>query len=50
MMFRLYDSKGGYQGSFPSWQAADNYRFAKGNSGWSIKRVSYCVSLWTLKK
>ena len=24
-MYKLYDSKGGYIGTFPSWKSADNY-------------------------
>jgi len=35
--FKLYDSEGGYIGSFPSWQSADNYRWIKGNKYWKIK-------------
>ena len=48
-MYRLYDSKGGYQGTFPSWQSADNYRFARGNREWKIVETSWCVSCWTTK-
>lgn len=36
-MYKLYDSKGGYIGSFLSWKQADNYRFARGNKYWTIK-------------
>ena len=36
-MYKLYDSKGGYIGSFPSWKEADIYRFVKGNKRWIIK-------------
>ena len=36
-MYKLYDSKGGYIGSFPSWKSADNYRWIKGNKSWKIK-------------
>ena len=36
-MYKLYDSKGGYIGSFPSYQSADNYRWIKGNKQWKIK-------------
>ena len=50
-MYKIYDSKGGYIGTFPYWQAADNYRFAKGNMNWKIKSgMSYCLSCWTFKK
>lgn len=38
-MYKLYDSEGGFIGKFPSWQAADNYRFARGNNlNWKIKQ------------
>lgn len=47
-MYKLYDSEGGYIGSFPSWKQADNYRFTYGNSEWKIKSsVSYCLNCWT---
>lgn len=36
-MYKLYDSEGGYIGSFSSWKQADNYRFARGNKYWKIK-------------
>lgn len=50
-MYKLYDSEGGYIGSFPSWKQADNYRFAKGNKYWKINSsVSYCLNCWTFKK
>lgn len=50
-MYRLYDSKGGYIGTFPSWQTANNYRFAYGNQYWKIKSsTSYCLNCWTFKK
>lgn len=50
-MYKLYDSEGGYIGSFPSWKQADNYRFAKGNPpGWKIVHISYCMNCWTFKK
>ena len=38
-MYKVYDSEGGYIGSFPSWRAADNYRFIKGNNlNWRIQK------------
>ena len=37
LKYRVYDSEGGYIGSFPSWKLADNYRFARGNKYWKIK-------------
>ena len=37
-MYKLYDSEGGYIGTFPSWKQADNYRFARGNKCWIIKQ------------
>ena len=46
-MYKLYDSEGGYISTFPSWQAANNYRFAFGNKNWKIKSVSYWFSCWT---
>ena len=36
--YKLYDSEGGYIGTFPSWKQADNYRFARGNKCWIIKQ------------
>lgn len=36
-MYKLYDSEGGYIGTFPSWKEADNYRWIKGNKYWIIK-------------
>ena len=48
-MFRLEDSEGGYIGTFPSWQDADNYRFVYGNSDWEITQISYCMSYWSFK-
>lgn len=50
MVYRLYDTEEGYQGSFPSWQEADNYRFVRGNPSWKIERVSYFLTQWTLKR
>lgn len=50
-MYKLYDSEGGYIGTFPSWQTANNYRFAYGNQYWKIKSsTSYCLNCWTFKK
>lgn len=48
-MYKLYDSEGGYIGSFPSWKEADNYRFTYGNSNWKIIGISYCLSGWLFK-
>ena len=48
-MYKLYDSKGGYIGTFPSWQAADNYRTARNCRHYKIIRISYCVSCWSTK-
>ena len=39
MYYKILDSKGNFMRAFPTYKQADTYKFAYGNSGWSVKIV-----------
>ena len=39
MKYIVEDSLGNFMHTFPTYKQAETYRFAYGNSGWSIKIV-----------
>ena len=41
MIYEVYDSQGNFMNKFPTYAQANNYKYACGNSKWTIKQTKF---------